>query len=113
MNNSDFHILNLSAYQTPEVTENPNEEWVAYGDDNNYYKELIDAFLNSATTGSIIQGITNQIYGKGLNGYKYKKNITLDAQNSGTLGRLILGLLVNSNRKIKIIRRVERGKRRV
>ena len=44
MNNSDFHILNLSAYQTPEVTENPNEEWVAYGDDNNYYKELIDAF---------------------------------------------------------------------
>ena len=69
MNNSDFHILNLSAYQTPEVTENPNEEWVAYGDDNNYYKELIDAFLNSATTGSIIQGITNQIYGKGLNAH--------------------------------------------
>ena len=69
MNNSDFHILNLSAYQTPEVTENPNEEWVAYGDDNNYYKELIDAFLNSATTGSIIQGISNQIYGKGLNAH--------------------------------------------
>ena len=69
MNNSDFHILNLSAYQTPEVTENPNEQWVAYGDDNNYYKELIDAFLNSATTGSIIQGITNQIYGKGLSAH--------------------------------------------
>ena len=44
-----------------------------------------------------------EIYGKGLNGYKYKKNITLDAQNSGTLGRLILGLLVNSDKKIKII----------
>ena len=44
-----------------------------------------------------------EIYGKGLNGYKYKKNITLDAQNSGTLGRLILGLLINSNKKIKII----------
>ncbi len=69
MNNSDFHILNLSAYQTPDISENPNEEWVAYGDDNNYYDELIDAFLNSATTGSIIQGITNQIYGKGLNAH--------------------------------------------
>ena len=44
-----------------------------------------------------------EIYGKGLNGYKYKKNITLNAQNSGTLGRLILGLLINSNKKIKII----------
>ncbi len=44
-----------------------------------------------------------EIYGKGLNGYKYKKNIVLNAKNSGTLGRLILGLLVNSNEKIKII----------
>ena len=43
------------------------------------------------------------IYGKGLDGYKYKKNIVLNAKNSGTLGRLILGLLVNSNEKIKII----------
>ena len=44
-----------------------------------------------------------EIYGEGLNGYKYKKNITLNAQNSGTLGRLILGLLINSDKKIKII----------
>ena len=44
-----------------------------------------------------------EIYGKGLNGYKYKKNIALNAQNSGTLGRLILGLLINSDKKIKII----------
>ena len=27
---------------------------------------------------------------------EYKKNLTLDAGNSGTLARLILGLLVNS-----------------
>ena len=44
-----------------------------------------------------------EIYGKGLDGYKYKKNIILDAKNSGTLGRLILGLLVNSDKEIKII----------
>ena len=44
-----------------------------------------------------------EIYGKGLNGYKYKKNITLNAKNSGTLGRLILGLLINSDKKIKIV----------
>ena len=27
------------------------------------------------------------IYGKGLNGHQYKKGITIDAKNSGTLGR--------------------------
>ena len=44
-----------------------------------------------------------EIYGLGLNGYKYKKNITLDAGNSGTLARLIMGLLVHAKDKIKII----------
>tara|TARA_B100000674_G_scaffold30123_1_gene21235 strand:- start:2648 stop:3970 length:1323 start_codon:yes stop_codon:yes gene_type:complete len=44
-----------------------------------------------------------KIYGKGIYGYKYKSNITIDAKNSGTLGRLILGLLINSPHKIKLI----------
>ena len=43
------------------------------------------------------------VYGKGLNGFKYKKNITLDAGNSGTFARLILGLLVKSPYYIKLI----------
>ena len=44
-----------------------------------------------------------KIFGKGIDGYKYKKNLTIDAQNSGTLGRLILGLLVNSPETIKLV----------
>ena len=44
-----------------------------------------------------------KIYGRGFNGYKYKKNITIDAANSGTLGRLILGLLINTPYPIKLI----------
>ena len=43
-----------------------------------------------------------EIIGMGLNGFKYKNNITLNAGNSGTLGRLIMGLLVHSKNKIKI-----------
>ena len=46
---------------------------------------------------------TCKIYGNGIDGYKYKKNITLNAGNSGTLGRLILGLLSNTPNSIKII----------
>ena len=44
-----------------------------------------------------------EIYGAGINGFNYKKNITLNAGNSGTLARLIMGLLVHSDKKIKII----------
>ena len=44
-----------------------------------------------------------EIIGKGLNGFNYKNNLTLNAGNSGTLSRLILGLLVHSKKKIKII----------
>jgi 3-phosphoshikimate 1-carboxyvinyltransferase len=44
-----------------------------------------------------------EIQGKGINGFNYKKNLVLNAGNSGTLGRLILGLLVHSPKKIKLI----------
>ena len=44
-----------------------------------------------------------KIFGKGIDGYKYKDNITINAENSGTLGRLILGLLVNTPEKIKLV----------
>lgn len=44
-----------------------------------------------------------EIFGKGLNSYDYKKNLTLDAGNSGTLARLIMGLLLHAKNKIKII----------
>ena len=43
-----------------------------------------------------------EITGNGLNGFRYKKNIILDSGNSGTLGRLILGLLVHAKKEITI-----------
>ena len=44
-----------------------------------------------------------EIYGNGINGFKYKKNLTINARNSGTLSRLILGLLIKAPLKIKLI----------
>ena len=44
-----------------------------------------------------------KIYGQGINGFKYKKNLIINAGNSGTLGRLILGLLINNTSSIKLI----------
>ena len=44
-----------------------------------------------------------EIVGNGINGFRYKKNLILDAKNSGTLGRLILGLLIKTPQRIKLI----------
>ena len=44
-----------------------------------------------------------KIVGNGINGFNYKKKIILNAKNSGTLARLICGLLVKSKNSIKII----------
>ncbi|MBD1173909.1 3-phosphoshikimate 1-carboxyvinyltransferase [Pelagibacterales bacterium SAG-MED01] len=43
-----------------------------------------------------------EIIGSGLNSFNYKKKIVLDAGNSGTLGRLIMGLLIHSKSTIMI-----------
>ncbi len=44
-----------------------------------------------------------EIYGFGLKGYNTSRKLTINAGNSGTLARLILGLLVDSKKEIKII----------
>ena len=44
-----------------------------------------------------------KVYGKGVEGYNYRKNLVINAENSGTLGRLILGLLINTSHPIKIV----------
>ena len=44
-----------------------------------------------------------EIFGKGLFGYKYRKNIVLDAGNSGTCARLIIANIIDTKYPIKII----------
>jgi len=44
-----------------------------------------------------------EINGNGLNSYVYRKNLTLNGNNSGTCVRLLTSLLINSPKKIKII----------
>jgi len=44
-----------------------------------------------------------EINGMGLNSFRFKKGLIINAGNSGTLGRLILALLIRSPHKIKLI----------
>ena len=43
-----------------------------------------------------------EVTGKGLNGYSYKRQLTLDAGNSGTTARLLMAALVKSKYPLKI-----------
>lgn len=60
------HVIELSAYTSPVVTEDKRNEWVNYGEDNDYFQFLIDRYSNSATHSAVVNNISRLIYGKGL-----------------------------------------------
>ena len=64
---NNLHIVDLSTYEPPVVKETNREDWVEYGEDNNYYQYLIDKYTNSTTNNAIINNITRLVYGRGLN----------------------------------------------
>ena len=68
-------------------------------------EDVLNAVRSIKKLGIKCEKIGNQykILGYGLNGFEIKKNTTIDAGNSGTFARLILGLLVKSEKTVKII----------
>ena len=63
---NDLRVVNFSTYTSPKIKEEKNRDWVNYGEDNDYYQYLIDRYNGSATNNAIINGISEMIYGKGL-----------------------------------------------
>ena len=61
-----IHIVNMASHTRPEVTETYGDNWINYGEDNDYYTYLIDRYNGSATNNASINGIVEMIYGKGL-----------------------------------------------
>ena len=64
---SEFGFVNLSTYTSPEIKEVNGEDYIEYGADNNYFQYLIDRYNGSPTNNASINGISQAIYGKGLN----------------------------------------------
>ena len=61
-----IHVVNLASYTRPEINERYNQDWIEYGDDNNYFQYLIDRYNGSPTNNAAINGIAEMVYGKGL-----------------------------------------------
>ena len=62
----NFNLFNLSGYEMPKAVEDKHRDWVAYGEDNDYYRFLIDSYLQSSTNNAAIRSISDLIYGRGL-----------------------------------------------
>lgn len=70
---NDLRVVNLSTYTSPQIVEKSNKEWVSYGADNNYFSYLIDRYNGSPTNNAIINGVSEMIYGKGLDALNSNK----------------------------------------
>ena len=64
--NPAISLVSLSSYQTPEIIESKTNEWVEFGANNDYFSFLINKANGSATAGACIIGVSQMIFGKGL-----------------------------------------------
>jgi len=105
-------IVNLSTYTSPEIKEYKNKDWVSYGADNNYYQYLIDRYNGSPTNNASINGISQLIYGRGLdatdssqkpNEYAQMKSLLKDScvrklcYDLKLMGQCAMQVIYNSN----------------
>ena len=63
---NSISVVNLSTYTSPRIVEVKTQEWVSYGVDNNYFGYLQDRINGSPTNNAIVNGISQMIFGKGL-----------------------------------------------
>lgn len=67
-NKNNVRFVAMSSYAAPEFKEVYNKDWVLYQDENgdDYFQSLIERYLDSPTNACCINGISEMIYGRGL-----------------------------------------------
>ena len=62
----NIRVVNLADYERPTIHEVSNKEWVMYGDNNDYFDVIIERYLGSPTNARCVNGISDMIFGRGL-----------------------------------------------
>lgn len=114
----NLNLINLSAYDMPKAIEDKQKDYVAYGEDNDYYAFLIQQFLQSATNNAAIKSISDLIYGKGIAiegseidskevkelrsviGHRCLKKIILERKMLGQAAMQVIYSKAGNNRKV-------------
>jgi|TARA_R110000737_G_scaffold164116_2_gene191621 hypothetical protein len=68
-------FIEMANYERPQVIESLSDDYISYGTDNNYYGDIIERYLGSPTNARCINGISDMIYGRGLDAIDRKINI--------------------------------------
>lgn len=63
---NNVNFIQLESYKSPKISESKKNEWVEFGDKNDYFQYLIDRYNGSTTNSSIINNFVKIAYGKGL-----------------------------------------------
>jgi len=114
-NKSDLSIVNLSTYTSPVVKEVRGKDFIEYGEDNNYFQYLIDRYNGSPTNNAIINGVSEMIYGKGLDATNSNKKPNEYAQmkslfNNDCVRKLCYDLKLMGQCAIQVIYSKNRAK---
>jgi hypothetical protein len=95
---NSVRMVNLSGYQAPEVIEDDRKDWVLYtngADGEDYFESLIEKYLGSPTNACCINGITEMIYGRGLDALDSKDSPEMYARMKMLLKPSCMRKLVN------------------
>jgi hypothetical protein len=66
MSKHEFNVFGLPTHELPLFTEKMGRDWVDYGFDNQYGDYLRDLYLGSSIQAAVVNGVSEMIYGDGL-----------------------------------------------
>lgn len=90
----NISVQHFDAVDIPTVSENTYEDFVLYGDDNQYPQHLIEAWLQSSTHNAITNGIAQMIAGDNITFENKIADVDAWAQKINTKGET-LGELIH------------------
>lgn len=74
---TNVRVVNLANYERPTVKECNHADWIEYGEYNDYFDVMIERYLGSPTNARCINGISDMIFGRGLEATD--RNVNADA----------------------------------
>lgn len=112
---SAINIVQLQNYNSPDIKVDKRNDWVTFGDKNSYFQYLIDRYSGSPTNNAIVNGVSQMIYGKGIDATdnnlfpnEYAQAVTL--LNKECVRKLVYDLKLMGQCAIQIIYSKDRTK---
>lgn len=88
-------FLQMASYTAPEIKEVQGNDYVNYGEDNEYFRYLIDRYQGSPTNNAILNGVIELMYGRGLDATDSNRKPDQYAQMKALFGKETLRRVIS------------------